>query len=123
MVILPSNTLIKVQVRSNESLDAALRRFKRQCNYAGIFRLSKKSSVYEKPSERRRRESRERVRNVQRTLRKANQMQGQRKRMMRRSLAATGSDAAKEREKKAGAASIDAVKPVPTDTASAETQQ
>ena len=63
--------MIKVQVRSNEPLEAALRRFKRQCNYAGIFRLAKKSSVYEKPSEKRRREKRERVRNIQRQIRKS----------------------------------------------------
>jgi ribosomal protein S21 len=31
--------MIKVQVRPNEPLEAALRRFKRQCNYAGVFRL------------------------------------------------------------------------------------
>lgn len=63
--------MIKVQVRPNEPLEAALRRFKRQCNYAGIFRLAKKSSVYEKPSEKRRRENRERVRNIQRQIRKS----------------------------------------------------
>ena len=32
---------IRVQVRPNESLEAALRRFKRQCNYGGIFRMAK----------------------------------------------------------------------------------
>mgnify|MGYP002044085388 CR=1 FL=1 len=32
--------MIRVQVRPNEPLEAALRRFKRQCNYAGIFRLA-----------------------------------------------------------------------------------
>jgi len=63
--------MIKVQVRSNEPLEAALRRFKRQCNYAGIFRLAKKASVYEKPSEKRRRENRERIRNIQRQIRKS----------------------------------------------------
>jgi small subunit ribosomal protein S21 len=62
--------MIKVQVRPNEPLEAALRRFKRQCNFSGIFRLAKKSAYYEKPSDRRRREERERVRNIQRSLRK-----------------------------------------------------
>jgi small subunit ribosomal protein S21 len=65
--------MIRVQVRHNEPLEAALRRFKRQCNYAGIFRLAKKAKFYEKPSEARRRESRERARNIQRQIRKANQ--------------------------------------------------
>jgi small subunit ribosomal protein S21 len=62
--------MIKVQLRPGEALEAALRRFKRQCNYAGVFRLSKRNAYYEKPSDRRRREERERVRNVQRNIRK-----------------------------------------------------
>ncbi len=62
--------MIKVQVRSNEPLEAALRRFKRQCNYAGIFRLAKKYNYYEKRSDAKRREDRERVRNIQRAERK-----------------------------------------------------
>jgi small subunit ribosomal protein S21 len=62
--------MIKVQVRSNEPLEAALRRFKRQCNYAGVFRLAKKYSFHEKRSDERRREGRERVRNIQRAQRK-----------------------------------------------------
>ena len=62
--------MIKVQLRPGEALEAALRRFKRQCNYAGVFRLSKRNAYYEKPSDRRRREERERVRNVQRSIRK-----------------------------------------------------
>jgi small subunit ribosomal protein S21 len=62
--------MIKVQVRQNEPVEAALRRFKRQCNYAGIFRLTKKYAYFEKPSDKRRREERERIRNIQRALRK-----------------------------------------------------
>lgn len=67
--------MIKVQVRSNEPLDAALRRFKRQCNYAGVFRLAKKYSFFEKRSDKNRREERERVRNIQRAIRKAEERQ------------------------------------------------
>ena len=62
--------MIKVTVRPNEPLESALRRFKRQCNYAGIFRLAKKYSFFEKRSDRNRREERERIRNIQRALRK-----------------------------------------------------
>ena len=62
--------LIRVQVRPNEPLESALRRFKRQCNYAGIFRLAKKYAFYEKRSDKRRREERERIRNIQRAMRK-----------------------------------------------------
>ncbi len=63
--------MIRVQLRPGESLESALKRFKRQCNYAGIFRLAKRASYYEKPSERRRREERERQRNILRSMRKA----------------------------------------------------
>ena len=56
--------MIRVQVRPNEPLEAALRRFKRQCNYAGIFRLAKKYAYHEKRSDKRRREERERVRSI-----------------------------------------------------------
>ena len=48
----PSNpqTLIRVSVRSNESLDAALRRFKRQCNQAGVFIAMKERTYFSKPT-------------------------------------------------------------------------
>ena len=62
--------VIKVQVRSNESLEAALRRFKRQCNFSGIFRLAKANTWHEKRSDERRRTRRERLRTIQRATRK-----------------------------------------------------
>ncbi len=62
--------MIKVQVRPNESLEAALRRFKRQCNYSGIFRLAKANTWHEKRSDERRRERRERLRTIQKATRK-----------------------------------------------------
>ncbi len=62
--------MIKVAVRSNESLEAALRRFKRQCNYSGIFRMAKAYTWHEKRSDRRRRERRERLRTIQKATRK-----------------------------------------------------
>ncbi len=64
---------IKVQVRQNESLEAALRRFKRQCNYSGVFRLAKAHTWHEKRSDKRRREGRERLRTIQRATRIASQ--------------------------------------------------
>lgn len=60
---------IKVQVRPNESLEAALRRFKRQCNYSGVFRLAKAKAWHEKRSDKLRRERRERLRTIQRATR------------------------------------------------------
>jgi small subunit ribosomal protein S21 len=62
--------MIRVQVRPNEPLEAALRRFKRQCNYAGIFRLAKKHAYHEKSSDKKRREGRERLRNIMMAERK-----------------------------------------------------
>jgi small subunit ribosomal protein S21 len=62
---------IKVQVRSNESLEAALRRFKRQCNYSGVFRMAKARTWHEKRSDKMRRERRERLRTIQRATRLA----------------------------------------------------
>jgi small subunit ribosomal protein S21 len=63
--------MIRIQVRPNEPLESALRRFKRQCNYAGIFRLAKKYNYFEKKSDLERRERRERIRTMQRAQRRA----------------------------------------------------
>ncbi len=62
---------IKVEVKSNESLEAALRRFKRQCNYGGVFRLAKANTWHEKRSDKRRRERRERMRTILKAARRA----------------------------------------------------
>lgn len=62
--------MIRVQVRPSEPLEAALRRFKRQCNFAGIFRLAKKYNYHEKRSDKARRERRERLRTLQRAERR-----------------------------------------------------
>ena len=67
---------IKVQVRPNESLEAALRRFKRQCNYSGVFRLAKAKSWHEKRSDKLRRERRERLRTIQRASRLSREVAG-----------------------------------------------
>ena len=44
-----------VIVRENESIDKALRRFKRVCKKAGIWSDLKKKRYFEKPSEERKR--------------------------------------------------------------------
>lgn len=62
--------MIRVQVRPSEPLEAALRRFKRQCNFAGIFRLAKKYNYHEKRSDKARRERRERLRTLQQAERR-----------------------------------------------------
>ena len=47
----------EVRVKENESLDSALRRFKRQCARSGILAEVRKREHYEKPSVRRKRKA------------------------------------------------------------------
>ncbi|MGI6576104.1 MAG: 30S ribosomal protein S21 [bacterium] len=49
--------MTEVRKRKNESLDSALRRFRRQCKKSGIFSESRKREAYEKPSVRRKKKS------------------------------------------------------------------
>ncbi len=49
--------MASVIVRENESLDSALRRFKRNCQKAGIQQEIRKREHYEKPSVRRKMKS------------------------------------------------------------------
>ena len=48
------NSLAQVQVRQNESLDQALRRFKKQLQQSGILKEAREHEHYEKPSDKRR---------------------------------------------------------------------
>lgn len=58
----------RVEVRQDESLERALRRFKRMIEREGVLKALKAKKHYEKPSERKRREMRQaisrRVRNA-----------------------------------------------------------
>ncbi len=47
----------EIRVKDNESLDSALRRFKRQCAKAGVISEVRKREHYEKPSVRRKKKS------------------------------------------------------------------
>jgi small subunit ribosomal protein S21 len=47
--------MVMVDVRDGESLDAAIRKLKRQVQSAGIMEEARRHERYEKPSERRRR--------------------------------------------------------------------
>ena len=47
----------EVRVKENESLDSALRRFKRSCAKAGVISEVRKREHYEKPSVRRKKKS------------------------------------------------------------------
>lgn len=50
--------MIKVRPRGNESVHQMLKRFKRLCQREGLTRDIKRHSYYEKPSERKRRQTR-----------------------------------------------------------------
>jgi small subunit ribosomal protein S21 len=50
--------MIKVKARGNESVEQMLRRFKKMCEKEGLTKDIKRTSYYEKPSERRRRRMR-----------------------------------------------------------------
>ena len=49
--------MAEVRVKENESLDSALRRFKRQCARSGVIAEVKKREHYEKPSVKRKQKS------------------------------------------------------------------
>lgn len=46
---------VGIRIRDDESIDNALRRFKRSCQSAGVITEMKKREHYEKPSEKKRR--------------------------------------------------------------------
>lgn len=47
----------EIKIRENESLESALRRFKRSCARAGVIQEVRKREAYEKPSVRRKKKS------------------------------------------------------------------
>lgn len=54
--LVPRNsTLPSVRVRENENFDAALRRFKRACEKAGVLTEVRRREFYEKPTQERKR--------------------------------------------------------------------
>ncbi len=61
--------VIRIQTRDNEPVEKALRRLRKLCNNEGVTRTSKAKSYFEKPSERRRREERERKKAIRLALR------------------------------------------------------
>mgnify|MGYP000348299384 CR=1 FL=1 len=49
--------MAEVRVKDNESLESALRRFKKQCARSGVIAEVRKREAYEKPSVRRKKKS------------------------------------------------------------------
>ena len=49
--------MAEIRVKENETLDSALRRFKRQCQKSGVLTELRKREHYEKPSVKRKKKS------------------------------------------------------------------
>ena len=49
--------MAEIRVKENETLDSALRRFKRQCAKSGVLTELRKREHYEKPSVKRKKKS------------------------------------------------------------------
>ena len=62
---------VRILVKNGEPLEKTLRRLRKICNNEGVTRDVKRSSVYEKPSERRRRKERERVKAMRQAVKKS----------------------------------------------------
>jgi small subunit ribosomal protein S21 len=54
--------VVKIKPRGSESVQQMLKRFKRLCQREGLTRDMKRTSYYEKPSEKKRRKSRKAIR-------------------------------------------------------------
>lgn len=59
----------KVIARDGESIDRLLARFKRAVNHDGVLKELRKRERYEKPSEKKRRKAKERIKNIRRATR------------------------------------------------------
>lgn len=49
--------MAEIRIKDNESLESALRRFKKQCVRAGVIQEVRKREAYEKPSVKRKKKS------------------------------------------------------------------
>jgi small subunit ribosomal protein S21 len=61
--------LAQIQVRQNESLDSALKRFKKELEQAGVLREAREHQHYEKPSDKKRKAEAARKRKIARNSR------------------------------------------------------
>ena len=74
---------VRVLVKNNEPLEKTLKRLRKICNNEGITRELKRTSVYEKPSEKRRRKERERIKAIRTAKKKAEKATKKKKRKPR----------------------------------------
>jgi small subunit ribosomal protein S21 len=63
-------TLTLIKVRENESIEEALRRFKKECERNGIMQEIKRREYYEPPSVRRKKKAQEARRKMRRRMMK-----------------------------------------------------
>jgi small subunit ribosomal protein S21 len=49
--------MAEIRIKDNESLESALRRFKKQCSRSGVIAEVRKREAYEKPSVKRKKKS------------------------------------------------------------------
>ena len=63
--------MAKIIVREGDSIERALKQFKRLCEKEGLRRSIKRSAYYEKPSEQRRRRKMQQVRERRKAIRRA----------------------------------------------------
>ncbi len=61
--------MAKIEVKQDEHIRDALKRFKKLCDHEGVLSRSRRRNFYEKPSEKRRREAVERMKNIRRAER------------------------------------------------------
>ena len=78
--------LIRLELKPNESLDKALRRFKKICDREGLTRDMRKHSYYEKPSEKNKRKDREREKERAKAIRVAEKKKNKARKARAKSL-------------------------------------
>lgn len=61
--------VVKLRVRSGESIQDAVRRFRKLCERSGLRKEMRRKAYYEKPSERRRREELKRLNKARKSSR------------------------------------------------------
>ena len=59
-------TMLETSVRDDETIESALRRFRRMCNQSGLMSELRRRAHYEKPSDAKRREMKKRLRKERR---------------------------------------------------------
>ena len=59
---------VRVTARPGENVDRLIQRFKRTISKEGILKEVKKRKYYEKPSEKRRREAKDRIKAIRKSL-------------------------------------------------------